>query len=183
MPIEPSELPRHFAITSHHVKEPDHRNDRGVGRTQQQEEKDDPDDPPENVSNWRGERRGREFFPDEAQHVFAALLQHDGDVVTVREVKRLTEHRRQREHRPSEQCGSENNFDCYWRDRLERFARNARVFHCRTWIELHYTSEVGNRLRTGECKDDADELHPNCTQTFVARLKEMRGQMWRTNGD
>src|SRR5207249_691640 len=150
---------------------------------QQQEEKNNADDPSENLADGRRECGGSKLLANEAQHVLTSLSQNRRDLVLTCQMQRLTEHRRQGKHCPSQQGGRENNLDRYRCYRFERFARDTRVFHCRSRVELHYTSQVGNRLRTGQCKNNAYELHPNRGYAFMARLKEMRRQMWRTNGD
>ncbi len=122
-------------------------------------------------------RGGGKLFADETQHVLAALSEDRRDLATIRKMQCLAEHGRQRKHRPAEQCSAEDNFDCHWRNRLERLARDARVFHCRSWIELHNAGEVRDRFRARQSQDDADELHPHRAQTFVRRLEKMRGQM------
>ena len=80
MTIEAFELPRHFAVARHHVKQPDHRDDGGVGRAQEQKQENNSDDPAENLTDRRRKRGGGKLFADEAQHVFAALSQNGRDL-------------------------------------------------------------------------------------------------------
>ena len=71
----------------------------------------------------------------------------DRDLVAIGQMQRFPEHRRQRKHRPAEERRADDNFDRYRRNRLERLARDARVFHCRSRIEFHDAGQVRDRLR------------------------------------
>ena len=78
--IEAFELPRHFAVARHHVKQTDHRYDGSVGRAQEQQAENNSDDPAENLPDPGRKRGGGKLFADEAQHVFAALPRTRDDI-------------------------------------------------------------------------------------------------------
>ena len=78
---------------------------------------------------------------------------------------------------------AEDNFDRNRRNRLERLARDARVFHCRSRIEFHHTGEIRDRLRARQRQDHADKLHPHRAQALMPRLKKVGGEMRRAERD
>ena len=142
MAVEALKLPRHLPVTRHHVKQTDHCHDGGVGRTQEQEEKNNSNDPSENLTDRRRKRGGCKLFADETEHVFAALSQNRRDFAPVREMQCFAKDGRQGKHRPAEQSRAEDNLDRHGDNRLNRLASDAGVFHRRSWIELHHACEV-----------------------------------------
>ena len=72
--IQPLELRRHFAVLRHHVEQADHGDDRGVGRAEEEQQKNDADDPAERLAEPRSKRGGSELLGDEAQHVFCRFV-------------------------------------------------------------------------------------------------------------
>src|SRR5205823_12674412 len=65
----------HFMVARHHVKQPDHRDDGGVGGTDEQEKENDAHDPAEGLTEKRTETLGAELFADEAQGIFTAEME------------------------------------------------------------------------------------------------------------
>ena len=161
-------------VTRHHVKQPDHRDDGGVGGTDEEEEENDADNPTEGLTEKRAEILGGELFADEAQGIFTAKMegfphgmraigQHDGRI------------RIQRQHCPTEQSSSNNDFDGDRPNRLRRFARDFRMMGCRIRDELHHASQVRDRLDPAKSENDADKLHPDLRRVFERPLEIMGG--------
>ena len=73
MAVELRELPGHFAIAGHHVEDADHGDHRGIGRADEQKEKEDADGPAERVAKDRRNGKLAEILGDEAQHVVVVL--------------------------------------------------------------------------------------------------------------
>src|SRR5205823_6932308 len=60
--VQYSELPRHLAIARHHVEQPDHCHDGGVGGAEEQKEEDDSNDPAKEIADrWRSEEHTSEL--------------------------------------------------------------------------------------------------------------------------
>ena len=83
---------------------------------------------------------------------------------------------------PSERR-AEHNLDRHRCNRLERLARDTRVFHCRSGIEFHHAGEIRDRLRARQRQDHAHKLHPHRAQALVSRLEKMRGEVRHAHRD
>ena len=117
------------------------------------------------------------MLADETQHVFVALSQYCRDLAPAQRAHRFLQHRRQREHGPAEQRGADDHFNGDRRDRLERFAANARLIRRRSRIEFHYAGEICDCLHARERQDHADELDPEFAEAFMARFEELCRQV------
>ena len=161
-------------VTRHHVKQPDHRDDGGVGGADEKEEENNAHDPAEGLTEKRTETLGAELFADEAQGIFTAEMegfphgmraigQHDGRV------------RIQRKHCPTKQSRTDDDFDGNWPNRFGGFAGDFRMMGCRIWVELHHASQVRDRLDTAKSENDPYKLHPELRRVFVRALEVMGG--------
>ena len=90
----------HLAVARQHIEQSDHRRDGGIDGTQQQQAHDQADEQTENVAPMFAKRQRAIMFAKKPQHILVALL--DGISRNVCE----------RKHRPAQQSGAENYFDC-----------------------------------------------------------------------
>ncbi len=81
VPVEPTKLPRHLAITRHHVKQTDHRYDRGVGRAQKQQAENNSDDPAEHSVRSRAKTSRRQIVPPTKRNMSSLLCPRTAAIV------------------------------------------------------------------------------------------------------
>src|SRR5213076_1956285 len=88
---------------------------------------------------------GTELFADEAQGIFTAEM--EGFPHGMRAIGQRN-HRIgiQRQHCPTKQSRTDDDFDGDRPNRLSRFARDFRMTRRRIRIELHHTGEIRDRL-------------------------------------
>src|SRR5438046_7689195 len=157
-------------VPRHHVKQPDHRDNGGVSGTEEEEEENDADNPTEGLTEKRAEILGGELFADEAQGIFTAKM--EGFPHGMRAIGQRNDRIRiQRQHCPTEQSRSDDDFDGNRPNRLRRFARDFRMTRRRIWIELHHTGEIRDRLDSAKSENDADKLHPKLRRVLMRALE------------
>ena len=169
--VELCELTWHLAVACHHVKHADHGHHRGVGGADQQKEKDNPDHDGERVAEPRPDAQVAEILGDQVQHV-GLVIHHP-----------LLQLMRDREHRPAEKRGAEDNLYGNRPNGFRGFPGNIRLVRWTPGIELEHARHVGDCFHAAQGEDRSDKLFPDRPGSRVQRGEMRKGQIRGAHGN